>query len=64
MDWRSFIEPFAKLPKTAVWGLLVAEAVVALVIWQVSGEGLIPGPGKIISDVFKAISSSALMEPF
>ncbi len=61
---RSIIEPFAKLPKTAVWGLLAAEAVVALLIWELSGEGLIPGPAKIISAFFTVIASPTFMENF
>ena len=61
---RSLFEPFAKLPKSAVWGLLAAEAVVALLIWEISGEGLIPGPGKILSSFFKVIVSPTFMENF
>ena len=61
---RSLIEPFANLPKTAVWGLLAAEAIIALIAWELSGEGLIPGPAAIISSFFKVIGSAAFMENF
>ncbi len=61
---RSLIEPFAKLPKTAVWGLLAAEAIVALIAWELSGEGLIPGPVKVGSALVKVLGSAAFMENF
>ncbi|MBP7513750.1 MAG: ABC transporter permease subunit [Flavobacteriales bacterium] len=61
---RSLFEPFAKLPKSAVWGLLAAEALVALLAWQLSGDGLIPGPLKVGASLVKVLGSAAFMENF
>ena len=61
---RSILEPFARLPRTAVWGLLAAEAIIALVAWELSGEGLIPGPSDIVRSFFKVIGSATFMDNF
>lgn len=61
---RSLVEPFAKLPRTAVWGLLAAEVIVALVIWQLSGGGLIPGPIEVGSSLVKVATSASFMSNF
>ena len=64
MDFRNLIEPFAKLPKSAAYGLLAAEAVVALVAWHLSGDGLIPDPLKVGTALMKVVTSPTFMSNF
>ncbi|MGE7773716.1 ABC transporter permease [Chitinophaga sp. NPDC101104] len=48
---KNIFEPLRTInPRTMVF-LIVAEAVVALVAWQLSGGGLIPTPDKVISAI-------------
>lgn len=64
INWRSFVEPFAKIPKSAAYGLLAAEALVALVAWHLSGEGLIPDPLTVGRSLVKVVTSATFMENF
>ena len=64
ITWRTFVEPFAKLPKSAAYGLLAAEAVVALVAWHLSGDGLIPDPLKVGTALMKVVTSPTFMSNF
>jgi ABC-type nitrate/sulfonate/bicarbonate transport system permease component len=64
MNLRNLVQPFAKLPGSAVGGLLVAEAAVALLAWHFSGDGLIPGPLVVGSSLIKVLGSATFMENF
>lgn len=48
---KAFFEPLRILDKRAMTLLMIAEVIIALVIWQLSGGGLIPTPAKVIAGI-------------
>lgn len=57
---KAIFEPLRMLDKRTMTILLVAEAVIALLVWQLSGGGLIPTPDKVL----KAIGTIFTMPDF
>ncbi len=57
---KAIFEPLRVLDKRTMTILLVAEAAIALLVWQLSGGGLIPTPDKVL----KAIGTIFTMPDF
>jgi NitT/TauT family transport system permease protein len=54
---NTIFSPFRRLSKRNMLLLIGAEAVVALLIWQIAGGGLIPTPSKIATSVVQLLQS-------
>lgn len=48
---KAFFEPLRILDKRAMTLLVIAEVIIALLLWQVSGGGLIPTPAKVLAAI-------------
>jgi ABC-type nitrate/sulfonate/bicarbonate transport system permease component len=52
-----FFQPFKVLSKKNILFLIIAEAVIALLIWQLAGGELIPKPSKIAASVSRLLQN-------
>ncbi|WP_343304231.1 ABC transporter permease subunit [Chitinophaga niabensis] len=48
---KAFFEPLRILDKRAMMLLVIAEVIMAVLLWQLSGGGLIPTPAKVFSAI-------------
>ncbi len=60
--FKRFFEPFHTLGGRQYLLLAAAQLVLALGIWEISGNGLIPGPSKILKSFFGLLGSAAFYE--
>ncbi|MCU0434029.1 MAG: ABC transporter permease subunit [Bacteroidia bacterium] len=55
-DLSKLFVPFSAISRKTVLTLIVAETIVALLIWQLSGNGLIPSPTKVLDALGRVAS--------
>jgi ABC-type nitrate/sulfonate/bicarbonate transport system permease component len=55
---KRIFEPLHLISRKAAITLILAESFLALLIWELNGEGLIPSPSKIGAAIVKLLSSS------
>ncbi len=63
-DLKSFFTPLGSISKTSVYILLIGELIIALVAWQMSGEGLLPRPSKVLESLANVDSKYNFFENF
>jgi ABC-type nitrate/sulfonate/bicarbonate transport system permease component len=61
---KSFFEPFGKVSKSSMLLLVLVQVILALLIWQINGGGLIPSPGKIGVRILEIIKSGSFWDNF
>lgn len=61
---RALFAPLQIINKKTMWGIIIAEAILALFIWQLEGGGLIPTPSEIGIAVMKILESGYFWDNF
>jgi NitT/TauT family transport system permease protein len=59
---KKIFQPFERISRQTFIILVVAQLLIALVLWHVSSDGLIPGPAKVASAFGELISSKLLWD--
>ncbi|MBO9731632.1 MAG: hypothetical protein J7623_23525 [Chitinophaga sp.] len=59
---KSFFEPLRVLNRRAMVSLVIAEVIIALVVWQLSGGGLIPTPLKVLQTLGKIVQDPSFID--
>jgi ABC-type nitrate/sulfonate/bicarbonate transport system permease component len=53
----NLIQPFRRVSRNVVFLLFALQAAFAILIWSLSGSGLIPGPFKVMAGVIRIVSA-------
>ncbi len=61
---KNSIQPLSVLSKQAVIILVVAQAIIALSVWHLTGGGLIPSPLKVVEAILKLLGSAEFYDEF
>jgi ABC-type nitrate/sulfonate/bicarbonate transport system permease component len=61
---KTFFEPFGIISKTNMMVLIIVQAILALGLWQLFGNELIPAPSKILLRVSEIIKKEAFWDNF
>lgn len=59
---KKIFEPFARISRKNILIMVAVQAILTLVIWQITSDGLIPKPGKVASAFATLITSRALFD--
>ncbi len=61
---KNSIEPLSVLSKQALIVLIVGQSIIALLIWHMTGGGLIPSPLKVLEAIFHLLGSEVFYVEF
>ncbi len=61
---NSIFKPFGVVSNRNMLILIFAQVVVALLIWQLTGGGLIPGPGKVAARALEIVKTGSFWDNF
>ncbi len=59
---KQIFQPFAKISRQTVWVMLMAQLLIALLLWHVSANGLIPKPAHVAAAFAHLLSTRMLLD--